>query len=541
MKSVPILLVISIVVALLLLSSGSESVQIIEGSRNIALKSREITPVMSSFLEEKHMIIQLDGIPDEETKKKLEERGIYLLEYLPENTWFASVSKMSVHELNSPDVKYVGSILPEDKLGFISGKKHSLIFFSDVERTEAEIIINKYGSVLEEPGNNNVWEVEVEENLISELLGEDSVKWVQSKPQLITHNDGSRAAIGVDIVQITPYGLNGTGIVVAEWDRGWAEDTHDGLADRVTRGDALGCGAASDTGVCGDIDHSTHVAGIMMSNGSGSNGLWGMAPNATLITYEWPDTYNELINETNQSVSNYSSVVSQNSWGYNVHSDCSYLGNYDIWSVYYDNITRGNDVDKAALFVFSAGNERSSGSDGSGDYYCGDPSKGSHTFNTTTGPGGTAKNTISVGAVTKAEAMTSFSSWGPTDDGRIKPDVVAAGQSVNSTFTGNVYGTSSGTSMAAPAVSGLVALIFEDFRNYLGIQNPYPSTVKALLIHTAKDLNHSGPDYTTGWGLVNATAAIDKLREDANGTDVIVEGNVSNGENDTYYIYTPPE
>ncbi|MBU0530064.1 MAG: hypothetical protein KKC05_00145, partial [Nanoarchaeota archaeon] len=72
MKSVPILLVISIVVALLLLSSGSESVQIIEGSRNIALKSREITPVMSSFLEEKHMIIQLDGIPDEETKKKLE-------------------------------------------------------------------------------------------------------------------------------------------------------------------------------------------------------------------------------------------------------------------------------------------------------------------------------------------------------------------------------------------------------------------------------------------------------------------------------------
>jgi len=61
--------------------------------------------------------------------------------------------------------------------------------------------------------------------------------------------------------------------------------------------------------------------------------------------------------------------------------------------------------------------------------------------------------------------------------------------------------------MAAPAVSGVVVLINEQFnRTYSEL--PAPSTVKATLIHTAEDLNRTGPDYTTGWGLANAERAI---------------------------------
>jgi len=502
----------------------------------VMLKSRTIYTKDVVIHDKGYAIIQLDGIPDEVEKQGLAARGVRLLEYLPQNSWIADVD--DVNQLEDLGVLYVGDIKPEDKRGHISGSRYSVVI-SDLGKEEARQVVERYGEVLHEPIRNNVWEVEIAEDQIPGLLEEESVRWVQARHELMTYNDGSRSVIGVDLIQVSPYGLNGTNIVIGEWDAGWAEITHTALADRTFIGDALGCGGAGDTGTCGEFWHSTHVAGTLIGNGSGSNGLWGMAPNATLITYEWPDTYDELVNETNESISNRSVIVSQNSWGYNVHSDCSELGDYDLWSAYYDNLTIGNGIDKPILFVFAAGNERGVGLDGGGKYYCGTASQGSHVYNTTTGPGGTAKNTLVVGSVTKAGDMSSFSSWGPTDDGRIKPDVVAVGSNVNSTFTGNTYSFSSGTSMAAPAVSGLVALIYEDFRNYLGIQNPLPSTVKALIIHTAKDMNNTGPDYTTGWGLANATTAIDKLREDSNGTDVITEDNLTNGEDDVYYIYVP--
>ncbi|MEE8168418.1 MAG: S8 family serine peptidase, partial [Candidatus Hydrothermarchaeales archaeon] len=517
----------------------------------IFLKSRTFTPFSrvefskhsrsrSAFGVGKkfHALIQLERIPDEEDKKALEENGIKLLSYIPNKAWLVSVSTNAGDISSLPLVRWAGELLPEDKMspyiregGGVWARNRdgtvnlTVLFFEDTSIDEARQVVQKYGKVTIEPTTGDAWGVAVLEYLVSELAGEDIVKWVDySHPPYMSFNDGSRASIGVDVVQLPPYNLNGTGVTVAMWEEGHADKTHNDFSGRVIYGDS-----ASVT------EHATHVAGTLMGNGIESNGLYrGMAPNATLITYEWPYIISKLYSETNASIANYSAVLSQNSWGYNVHGDCSMMGNYDDWSQAYDNIIYGNaGLAGVITIVFAAGNERGSDPDGVGGFYCGHYG---HTYNTIVGPGGTAKNVITVGAVKKSRDMSSFSSWGPTDDGRIKPDVVAIGVSVTSTFPGNTYKTLQGTSMAAPAVSGVVALIHEDYRRLYSGGDPLPSTVKALLIQTAEDLNNTGPDYTSGWGLINATAAIDLIMEDNGSSDLVRENSISNNQVYTYHL-----
>lgn len=102
--------------------------------------------------------------------------------------------------------------------------------------------------------------------------------------------------------------------------------------------------------------------------------------------------------------------------------------------------------------------------------------------------------------------MTSFSSWGPTDDGRIKPDIVTDGQSVYSTTdnTDSSYGYSSGTSMASPGAAGSLFLLQELSQQIVPNKFMRSATIKGLAIHTANEAGlFPGPDYKFGWGLLN--------------------------------------
>jgi hypothetical protein len=107
--------------------------------------------------------------------------------------------------------------------------------------------------------------------------------------------------------------------------------------------------------------------------------------------------------------------------------------------------------------------------------------------------------------------MSTFSSFGPTDDGRIKPDVVADGVNVLSTgsLADNDYYYDSGTSMATPTVTGSLGLLVQLHAQLYGTnQAMLASTLRGLLIHTADEAGTNvGPDYRFGWGLLNARAA----------------------------------
>lgn len=165
------------------------------------------------------------------------------------------------------------------------------------------------------------------------------------------------------------------------------------------------------------------------------------------------------------------------------------------------------------------------------------------------------KNVITVGAIDDAVAdesgnrslaptdakMSTFSSWGPTDDGRIKPDVVANGVEVYSSLAkdseggiyNDLYANYWGTSMATPSAAGSAALLAEFYRKNFPTQSSpnerlMPSSLmKALLIHTADDLGTPGPDYSYGWGLINVKEAADIIlahKKDALGNPKLIEG-----------------
>jgi hypothetical protein len=174
------------------------------------------------------------------------------------------------------------------------------------------------------------------------------------------------------------------------------------------------------------------------------------------------------------------------------------------------------------------------GKDKWGDPYCETALHPNHAA-TTSNPGGSVnwlasgKNIMTVGSVTQSEVISGFSSRGPARDGRVKPEIVAKGNSLFSTvYTGTSWSTgwrcsaagvssyacAAGTSMATPVVTGTTALLVEQWRKLNAGASPTPQTLKALLIAGADDLGNPGPDYTYGFGMLNAKTSIDLIVAD---------------------------
>jgi hypothetical protein len=140
----------------------------------------------------------------------------------------------------------------------------------------------------------------------------------------------------------------------------------------------------------------------------------------------------------------------------------------------------------------------------------------------------TAKDILTVGAVnplpsgfTSATNVTiaSFSSCGPTDDGRVKPDVVADGVNniVATSGSDYAYGQGSGTSFAAPSVTGSIDLLTQLYKQLHPTSSDLlASTIKGLVIETADSCTtNGGPSYRFGWGLMNSRTAATLINQDA--------------------------
>jgi hypothetical protein len=366
----------------------------------------------------------------------------------------------------------------------------------------------------------------------------------------ITHNVNAAISTAANLVQAAPYSLTGTNLVAGVWDGGSVRATHQEFGGRVTVRDGSG-----------SINHATHVGGTIAARGV-TNNARGMATAARIDSYDWNSDLTEMnaagaatATETNKM------LVSNHSYGF--ISGWHYVNGgspYRVWDWYgagtgtsgtelafgrYNTNARNTDATAVAVpfmtIFWSAGNDRNNNpSDGQSVAL----SPGSSTvvpYSSSSHPAGdgayrngyenishngVAKNVVVIGAVNDAVSggqrattnatMSDFSSWGPTDDGRIKPDLVANGVSVYSSGSGSdtAYYTSSGTSMASPNAAGSAVLVAQEYVRLSG-QAMRSSTMRGLLIHTADDIGRAGPDYVNGWGLINTKAAVDLVRDHA--------------------------
>ena len=189
-------------------------------------------------------------------------------------------------------------------------------------------------------------------------------------------------------------------------------------------------------------------------------------------------------------------VITNNSYGI-ITDDCNTFGVYDLVSRIMDLQTFQM---PSLQHVFAAGN--------SGNYICAPYVAG---FSNVLGSYQTSKNTISVGNVDELGALFFNSSKGPVRDGRIKPEVVAQGMRVYSTTPTNAYGPSDGTSMAAPAISGGLALLYQRYRQLNAGANPKSGLMKTLICNGANDKGNAGPDFSYGFGFMNLLRSVRML------------------------------
>jgi hypothetical protein len=391
--------------------------------------------------------------------------------------------------------------------------------------------------------------------------------------------------------------LTGDGMDVGVWDGGSVVTDHvtfnDNVIMRPLSNGNSGCWSNPSS-------HATHVTGTIVGNGNGDINRRGMAPEARAIVYDFCTDITTILFEQTLDfpllVSNHS-YGPVNGWEKNSdgiwewfgtapsadpttwESEDRGFGRYDQSARNYDIISYDN---PGYLMFFAAGNDRGNGPSaleafqlpgnedilqiythlGEGVYR---PDGGSAGYDCL-GSSAVAKNVVTVGAVEavtnytgpNSVVMSSFSGWGPTDDGRIKPDVVANGVDVVSSITctddrlfdflgpdpcageavNTQFGSSSGTSMATPTVTGTAALLQEYYGELNANAKMLAATLKGLLIHTTDEAGIEGPDFQFGWGLVNAERAAQLIKEDdAKNNSLITENTLNNGTTQTFEFF----
>ena len=507
------------------------------------------------------LFIQFQGEPTDEQFALLEKSGIRIHEYLGSDSYYVSAPE-GFTAVNAAFLRTIVRPQPKDKItpelaGLLAtGKTDAYITVQFVADTEFETVRGELvamGARLHSKRMlfNDRLNVTISIERLDDLVSKENVLFIEPGPaKRILHNKNASQQMGSTSAR-NSYNINGSGVDVGVWDGGQ-------VFKHTEFGNRLSIMENRDIS-----NHATHVAGTIAAAGKNAAAK-GMAPKAKILSYKFDGN---PITEMSNAYKQNRIVIANNSWGYPMGWDWDPVAEVPLWFGnhlfgLYNAESSAIDalVNKGLLIVFSAGNDRN---DGIFDLLYWDVQKQKYVYGffidedgpyKILGPHGSAKNVIAIGATNGATAMAGFSSWGPPDGGWLQPYITAPGVNILSSIassdtpgtSANLYGRLSGTSMAAPAVTGSIALLQELWKETVSVNSspskndgyPSPAVIRNILAASAKDVGAKGPDYRYGWGPMDTMSAAEMIEASAN-ANIIVEDKVKRNKINVYELNIP--
>ncbi|MFK7861660.1 MAG: S8 family serine peptidase [Granulosicoccus sp.] len=502
---------------------GSLANEVID--KHVFLRSRTFTSVrgvdpalsLTPDLVRIHALLHLSG-PVSNSEDQLNSMGVRIVGYVPRRTFMVSVPRNEQlwnQIVNIDGVQGLSALDPADRVApylRVYGpawnanqvSRLDVEFFNDVPPGISAQILSTLGlrfSVQDETH----YTVDVQSwHDIQRLALVDGIKWIEESDRSSTSYSTNTWAT-TDVTQVVnDTNLRGHNLVVAMGDFDHVPEDHPAMAGRVTKANAPVAGKIKQS-------HANQVAAIMVSDGTAVPDAVGYLPEADLISYRVTGLMTTKRRHYRQAVKareDYDAVLFNNSWGH--EGNCNKIGDYTQSGKWRDKAVH----DSSILLVDAAGNTR--GLVGSlNDAGCGVLDLG-------TLPHSQAKNDLMVGnwdISLPIPVINSTSAAGPTTDGRLKPDVVAPGNNVSTIYYIDdgvpteddlIPSNFAGTSAAAPVASGIAGMVYEQLLidPAVDLIDISADQVKAVMIHTAKDVGIAGPDYRHGYGLVQAAPAV---------------------------------
>ena len=456
---------------------------------------------ITGSISEKYIVVQFNSVPTNSEKEVLRQNGITLLEYLPLQAFIATFNNVSEITLQSLNIRAIIPFISNYKFSnavknlenpgwAVSGNEMDLMIEAHLDITPANLIAylqNEGFKILSENQTAEYIEVRIPKNKLNSLAAKDIIKIIDYIPAPPEKEDEKGRTLHRANMLDSEHPLgrkyDGTGVSIAIADAG-VIGPHIDIKGRVTSVSVV------PTGTHGDM-----TTGIAMGAGNLNPDYRGMATGAYLYYYDingYPHISNAASNLSNRGV-----VITSTSFS----EGCN--AGYTSTTRFVDQQTRLN---PALLHVFSAGNSSAS-SCGTNAYGAGTP------WGTITGGRKQGKAAIATGNLFYNSTLTTSSSRGPAADGRIKPDICANGTNQMSTNANNTYQVGGGTSAAAPGIAGLAAQMYHGYRSLNAGVNPESGLIKAAMLNTARDLGNAGPDFSFGWGRVNAHRAMSLIEQ----------------------------
>jgi hypothetical protein len=447
-----------------------------------------------------YLLIQFDHLPDAVHRAELAAAGVRLFDYVSDRAWLAEVGdSISVATLRQFEVSGVLPLPPAMKIATrlqVNGEQ-------DLRDPDKLIAVGYFGAIPPDEVRKGIESTGATiQNLkirptrlffvrapnvaaLRKIAALPYISYLAAQPiKTRALNNNNRATHGADALGAAAgRNLYGDGVVI-----GVGDDTDPDSHVDFTGREIDRFGAPPGTG------HGIHTSGTVAGGGILNPKYAGMAPHSNIVSQYFTD----ILTNAQTYVTDYDMMETTNS--YTDYPDgCAYDGEYDALANYTDALalTLPN-----LLHSFAAGND--------GVYTC---SPFPLQYATVKSGFQCAKNVMSVGNIDNFNnyIINNYSSCGPVNDGRLKPEIVAGGTNITSTFFGNTYRIESGTSMASPTVAGTLALLIQRYRQLKGGSDPPAMLLKAVACNSATDLGNPGPDYFFGFGSLDGLSAVQAL------------------------------